>query len=103
MFELHHWHSFRRTFPLTHFIHLLVKIIKGLGNSKTLSVEQRLMLSFQIITIMIMGMVNTGEVTVTLTMRTTMGMRMITTAVVVMAEDMEQALGEEDHAEAPHL
>ena len=61
------------------------------------------MLSFQIITIMIMGMVNTGEVTVTLTMTTTMGMRMITTAVVVMAEDMEQAPGEEDHAEAPHL
>ena len=86
----------------THFIHILVKIIKVLEIERVL-VEQRLMLSFQIITIMIMGMVNTGEVTVTLTMTTTMGMRMITTAVVVMAEDMEQAPGEEDHAEAPHL
>ena len=47
-------------------------------------------------------MVNTEEVTVTLTIKTTMGMRMITTVVVVMVEDMEQAPGEEDNKEGPH-
>lgn len=68
-------------------------------------VEQRLMLSFQIITIMIMGMVITGEVTVTLTMMTTMGMRKISTAEEVLAVAVSAAAvqGDVEDEAAPHL